>query len=229
MQGFDRYKKNLNAFSKQEVLDIHTKKVCVVGCGGLGGYVMQSLARFGVLHLSVIDGDTFSTTNLNRQLFSAEDAIGRFKVHACKDRLAIINSDATVYAIPEMLTEQNADTLLAGHDLVLDCLDNIPSRRILDAGCRRLGIPYVHGAIGGFYGQVCSIFPGDDMLDSIYPPDSKEHGVEQTLGSPAFIPQAVSAVQCSEALKILTGKGELLRHKLLYIDLLYNDFEIIDL
>lgn len=227
MRCFERYERNLDAFSRREVEAVHDKKVCVVGCGGLGGYVCMALARFGVLNLTVIDGDRFSKSNLNRQLFATEKTVGQPKALVCKKQLADVNSTVTVHAVPHMLTADNAEELLAGHDLAVDCLDNAASRRVLDGACRALGIPYIHGAIGGFYGQVACVFPGDDTLARIYPPDGGGPGVEHRLGSPVFAPQVISAIQCSEALKLLTGKGELLRGALLHIDLLYNDFEII--
>lgn len=227
--GFERYARNLRALSREDVEALHEKRVCIVGCGGLGGYAAQVLARCGVLHLTLVDGDTFAVSNLNRQLFATEKSLGRPKPLVCREALADINPEVEVHAACVMLNEHNADELLIGHDLVLDCLDNIPARRLLDKHCRKLNIPYVHAAIGGFYGQVSCIFPADNTLQAIYPPGMTEKGADFELGSPAFTASLVSALQCSEAVKLLTGKGETVRNALLHIDLLYNEFQLVQL
>jgi len=224
--SFERYIKNTTAFSREEVISVQNKSVCVVGCGGLGGYVIQTLARFGVLRLTLVDYDVFSVSNLNRQLFCTEQNLGQSKTEAAKAGVGAINSQVIVTIHTEKLTEENGETILSGHDLVIDCLDNISARLVIDRFCNQLGIPYVHGAIAGFYGQVSVIYPGDDTLSQIYGDDDGS-GAEQILGCPSFTPQAVAAIQCAEALKILTGRGELLRNKLLYIDLLFGSFDTI--
>ena len=226
--SFERYIKNTNAFSREEVLSVQKKSVCVTGCGGLGGHVIQTLARFGVLSLTLVDFDVFSVSNLNRQIFCTEQNLGQNKAEAAKAGVAVINSRVSVTACTEKLTEKNAESVLSGHDLVIDCLDNLSTRFIIDRFCRQLGIPYVHGAIAGFYGQVSVIYPGDETLAQIYK-DNGGPGAEQTLGSPSFTPQAVAAIQCAEALKVLTGRGGSLRNKLLYIDLLSGSYETISL
>lgn len=220
-----RYIKNTNAFSVRDMALIHEKKICVVGCGGLGGHVALTLARFGVQHLTLVDSDVFSISNLNRQCFSNEQNIGKNKATEAQTQISLINSDVNVSVVQEMLTDCNAAEIIAGHDLVMDCLDNITARRTVDRACETLGIPYVHGAIAGFYGQVATVFPGDGHLRRIYPEEREFKGLENELGNPPFTPQLVAAIQCSEALKLLCGRGELLRNKMLYIDLYYNNFE----
>lgn len=223
----ERYAGNMDAFSPTEVAAIRRKHAAVIGCGGLGGYVCQALARFGVGRLTVIDGDVFSAGNLNRQMFAAEDTLGLPKVEVCRRELARINGDVTVTAHNAMLDDANATRLLAGADIVLDCLDNPKTRLVAARACGDgLRVPLVHGAIGGFFGQVANIFPGDRLLEFLYPnPEAK--GLEKTLGNPVFIAQAVAAIQCVEALKILAGRSDVLRNAFLHIDLLHTRFETI--
>lgn len=224
----ERYSRNMNAFSSEDQRLVAERTICVVGCGGLGGHVAQTLARFGVGRLKLVDGDVFAVSNLNRQVFAKENTLGENKALVCAGALADINSDIVLEAIPEMLSEENAFRILNGCDLAIDCLDSRAARKLLDSMCAECNIPYIHGAIGGFYGQVSTIFPGDDTLAKIYG-QSSAAGIEQELGNPAFIPQMVAAIQCCEALKVLCGKGETLRNTLMYIDLLYNDMLLIDL
>ncbi|MCL1805692.1 MAG: HesA/MoeB/ThiF family protein [Clostridiales bacterium] len=228
IRDFTRYSRNVNAFSREEVEAIRGKSVCVVGCGGLGGYAAMCLARFGVGRLTLVDGDVFDASNLNRQLFCTERNLGKSKALEAKEALAAVNSEVEIVARGEMLTAANSASILSGCDAAVDCLDSASARLILEAGCEAAGIPLVHGAIGGFYGQVCCIFPGDGVISALYggkgsaPPNN-------AAGNPPFTPQMVAAIQCSEALKLLAGREDLLRKKLLIIDLLQNSFFTIDL
>ncbi len=226
----ERYARNIGAFSKEEWAAIRAKRVLVVGCGGLGGHVCQSLARFGVGGLTVVDGDVFNPSNLNRQIFCTEHTLGRNKAVVVREVLAGVNPDVAVEARPVMLAEENAAPIVAGHHVAVDCLDNIPARFLLARHCAEAGIPLVHGAIGGFYGQVANIFPGDNLLETIYPARTGQaEPIEKRLGTPPFAPQLVGAVQSCEALKLLAGRAEVLRGELLHIDMLNNTYERVKL
>lgn len=229
MEHKERYIRNAETFSWAEMENIQKKRICVAGCGGLGGYVCQTLARFGVGKITIIDGDSFNESNLNRQTFATVKSLGLNKALAAQEALAVINPDVAVAVQAVMLSSENAAQILPEHDLAIDCLDNIPTRFILAKQCAEQGIPMVHGAIAGFYGQIANIFPGDGLLDQIYPDQGKaESGLEKKLGNPAFTPQLVAAVQCSEALKILAERENILRHAMLHVDLLNNSYEIIE-
>ena len=225
---FERYSRNMQAFSREEVEAMHEKSVCVIGCGGLGGYVAMSLARFGIGRLVLADGDVFAASNLNRQLFCKETNLGKNKALEAKSALAEINSETRIRVYAHMLTEENCGEIIAGCDVAVDCLDNIPARILLEAGCKDAGIPLIHGAIGGFYGQVCCVFPGDDVLSALYGGRASAPA-DNAAGNPPFTPQLVAAWQCSEALKLLAGRKDVLRKKLLIIDLLLNTTHTIDI
>lgn len=225
MEISKRYISNLGAFSENEIERVREKSACVVGCGGLGGYVCGNLARFGIGRLTVIDGDSFSVGNLNRQQFATSQTLGVNKALACKEALAFINSDVYVTAHPSMLTGDNAASLLEGHDIVVDCLDSIKARRLLAESCEKLHIPLVHGAISGLYGQVSCIMPGDKTMEFLYP-SGAESGLA-ALGNPVFTPALVASIQSCEAIRVLAGKGPGLRGRVLYIDLNNYDFEAI--
>lgn len=122
MENKERYCRNVNAFSWQEMETIRAKRVCIIGCGGLGGFVAQALARFGVGFLTLVDGDVFQESNLNRQLFATTQTLGQNKALAGQQALGIINPNISVKAEPVMLTSLNAGEILPNHDLVIDCL-----------------------------------------------------------------------------------------------------------
>jgi molybdopterin/thiamine biosynthesis adenylyltransferase len=224
----DRYNRNMNTLSPEENERLKNFKVCVVGCGGLGGYVIEMLGRLGIGLITAVDGDVFDATNLNRQLLSSEELLGSSKAFAAQERMKQVNSEVTVHPIRDFVTEENCDEIIGGHHIVIDALDNMSARRLLEQHCEKQSIPLVHGAIAGWYGQVSTIMPGDRTLQKIYPPDENK-GAETELGNPSFSPAMIASIEVAEAVKVLLGRGEILRNKLLTIDLLNQEYEIFDL
>ena len=151
--------------------------------------------------------------------------LGRAKVAAASARIAAINPAVTVVPHQVAYGPANGNELLRGADLVVDALDSIPTRLALAATCNDLGIPLVHGAIGGWYGQVTTQFPGDDTLQQIYRHWSAGKGVEQQFGNPAFTPAVVASLQVAEVCKVLLGVGEPLRRRKLVINLHDMEFD----
>ena len=222
-----RYTRNISTITEEENEKLRDFKVCVIGCGGIGGYVIEMLARIGIGYLTVVDMDVFEESNLNRQILSSEKNLGNSKAIEAKKRINAINSDVHVNVIQSPFNEENGLEIINHHDVVVDALDNIDSRKLLQHFCAEIKIPLVHGAIGGWYGQVCSIFPGDDTFKKIYKNTSV--GIEKKLGNPSFTPASIASIEVSEVIKILLSKGEVLRNKLLTIDLLYNEYNIINI
>jgi len=215
--------------SPEEVRLLHAKKVCVIGCGGLGGFVVENLARLGILHITVVDCDVFEPSNLNRQLYSSESAIGAPKVEAAAKRIGEINSEVRIIGLKARFDEATGVDLLAGHDAVIDALDNIPSRLLLAEICRTLGIPLIHGSIAGWFGQVAAIFPGDKTMEILFGGIDTDKGMETSLGNLPFTAALIASLQSAECVKILTGRGEILRNALLLADLLSGEFRVLPL
>jgi molybdopterin/thiamine biosynthesis adenylyltransferase len=224
----ERYLRNLGTIGVAGQARLLAAKVAVVGAGGLGGTVIELLARQGVGSLRVIDGDVFAAHNLNRQLLATEDTLGAGKAAAAAARVARVNPDVAVEVAPRMLDAENAAALLAGVDVVVDALDSIDVRLLLGRTARQLGIPLVHGAIAGFTGQVATILPGDPGLEKIYDRAAgASRGIETVLGNPAATPALAAALQAQEVVKLLTGVGEPLSGRLLYFDTEFSIFEIL--
>lgn len=216
-----RYARNLGTVGIGGQLKLLRASVAIVGLGGLGGYVAEALARMGVGHLILIDGDDFEEHNLNRQLFSTQRNLGMQKVRAACQRIAEVNSAVTTDGYAAVLTPENLPKLLDGADVVVDALDRLPTRLVLQDGARELGVPMVHGSIGGFLGQVMTIFPEDAGLHALYGNGDglPEQGLESRLGTPSATPMGVAAWEVQEVVKILTDQGELLRGRLLIVDM----------
>jgi molybdopterin/thiamine biosynthesis adenylyltransferase len=214
-----RYLRSYGTVGLEGQIKLLNSTVAVIGAGGLGGGVVEGLARMGVGRIVVVDGDTFVDHNFNRQLLSKESAVGQPKAEAAKARVADINAAVEVVAHTTYLTQENLTEILTGVDVVVDALDRLPTRLMLQEGVQRLGIPLVHGAIAGYMGQVMTIFPEDMGLRALYGEgDIPAQGAEAELGCPAATPMMVSAWQLQEVLKILLGTGELLRGRMLYMD-----------
>jgi molybdopterin/thiamine biosynthesis adenylyltransferase len=130
-----------------------------------------------------------------------------------------------------MLTHENLPELLQEADVVVDALDRLPIRLILQEGVQALGIPLVHGSIAGFLGQVMTIFPDDSGLRGLYggADGLPEQGLEAQLGTPAATPMAVAAWEAQEVVKILTGCGEPLRNRLLVMDMGTGSIDFLEL
>lgn len=219
-----RYQRNRNMISVTEQLQLHRSKVAVIGCGGLGGYIIEELARLGIGWIVAIDPDIFEEHNLNRQLLSSPGALGKAKVEAARARVNEINPAVTITPIKDAFCTANGRELLEGVTVAVDALDSIAYRLELAETCTELGIPMVHGAIGGWYGHVATQLPGDTTVQNIYRNWVEGKGIEKHLGNPAFTPAVVASMEVAEVCKIVLGKGELLRNRKLSIDLL--DMEI---
>ncbi|NLC51066.1 MAG: HesA/MoeB/ThiF family protein [Firmicutes bacterium] len=215
----ERYQRSMGITGIEGQKLLLQSRAVVVGAGGLGGLVIELLARMGIGTLIIVDGDTFSESNLNRQILCTENNLGESKAKVAAQRVRELNSAVEAIAYAERATEENLATILAGADVALDCLDNLPSRHLLQKECRRLGIPMIHGAIAQYMGQVLTIFPEDKGIETLYPDRNMERGVEVLLGNPAATPAMIAAWQVQEAVKILIGEKDLLRNRMLYFDM----------
>lgn len=216
-----RYLRNLGTLGIEGQLKLRRARVAVVGAGGLGGALVELLARLGFGALVVADPDAFTEDNLNRQLLATEENVGEGKAEAAARRVSRVNSAVEVFPRCVFVDDANADALLAGCDLVIDALDNIPSRLVLQRAAARLRIPFIHGAIAGFVGELMTVLPGDRGLEALYGgvENVPEKGIEIAVGTPTPTPAAVAALEAAEAVKIITGIGELVRDRVLFIDL----------
>ena len=228
----DRYLRNRQSLSMADQIRLLEATVCVVGLGGLGGLVAESLARMGVGRLTLVDGDAFETHNLNRQLLSTTVTIGTSKAAAAACRVAAIHPGMEVAAIGENLTPANASKILGGCDLAVDCLDNIPSRFALASAAAEKAIPMVSAAVAGLSGHVTTLFPDGPGLEVIYgPPDAHRasKGEETRLGCLAPAVNLMASLESAEVLKVLLDRPGTLKNRMLVVDLNDYTFETLQL
>lgn len=217
----ERYARNRRILSLSEQIQLLSSSAAVVGVGGLGGSVAEILARLGVGHLVLIDGDTFETSNLNRQLFATDRVLGQPKVEVAKARIATVNEAVLLTVHHQFLDETNGAGLLGAVDVIIDCLDTVKSRFVLQKAASQIGTPMVSAAIAGLMGQMTTVFPEEPGLSRVYGDAQKapDRGVESMLGNLAPTVTYMAGLQCAEAMKILLKKPGVLRNRLLLVDL----------
>jgi molybdopterin/thiamine biosynthesis adenylyltransferase len=218
-----RYIRNGDGITLQEQLKLAESCVSVVGAGGLGGQIILLLARIGVGRLVVVDHDVFDETNLNRQALSSTGQLGNPKVRVAAETVAAINPGVVVESHQVKITDRNAVGLLTGAHVVVDALDSVGDRFVVQAAARELCIPMVHGALAGFEGQLMTIYPEDPGLELLYggakAPGKPWKTPEAVLGVPTLTPAFVATLQCGEVIKTLLGRGRPFRKIMLHVDL----------
>ena len=214
-----RYERNIPSLTEVESAILRKKKVAVIGCGGLGGYIIEQLARLGVGTIRAIDGDVFEESNLNRQLLSDVTKIGVSKAATAKERVAVVNPDVRVEALHMYMDEVNAPNVVGGCDAVVGALDNIYTRRVLEKTCEELGVPYVYGAIHGWVAQAAISMPGQRLIQKMYP-EGVTFKDKSTL---SFTPGLCASMQTALCVKLLVGR-EVETGTVFYFDLLDQEF-----
>jgi len=221
-----RYVRNLGTVGWEGQIALLQSTVGIIGAGGLGGWIIEGLARMGVGRLIVIDGDVFEENNLNRQVLCTERNLGQPKVEAARQRVAQVNAAVEVVTHQVRVDEAQMVELLRGVDVAVDALDALPTRLALQRAAQELSVPLVHGAIAGYVGQVMTIFPDDPGLLELYGERVPERGIEVQWGNPAATPMMVAAWQVQEVIKLLSHRGEPLRRRMLFLD---SEIGVIDI
>ena len=227
----ERYARNFTTFSHADQIQLLRARVSIVGVGGLGGVVAEILARTGIGTLILVDGDRFEESNLNRQLMSSEDRLGRLKVEAAAESIRRVNWTVAIRSCATYLDEANARDLLKDAAVAVDCLDSVDARFTLEAAAGRLNVPMVSAAVAGMFGQLTTLLPKDGGLQDIYGNrhESADRGVEASLGNLACTVFTMASLQCAEVVRVLLNRPGTLKKRMLIVDLAANLFEIVKL
>ena len=201
-------------------------RVLIAGAGGLGSPIAVYLAAAGVGTIRLIDHDVVDISNLNRQILHGDKDVGRWKVDSALDKLSGLNPEIRVEAVRETIGEDNVSRLAEGCDLIVDAMDNLPTRYLLNGVAVERRIPFFHGAVRGFEGRATTIIPGRTAcLMCMYrgPVPEEKFPVIGTA------PAVVGAIQATEVIKFITGAGKLLTNRILLydgLDLTFSEFKI---
>ncbi len=215
-----RFKRNQNTIAQNEQFKLFSSHVAIVGCGGLGGSVSESLARIGVGKMTLIDSDRFCEHNLNRQNFSSIKNLDKPKVKVLKNELRFINPALKIKKHFKSLNEPNISKLLKNADVVIDCVDDIKTKKLLASWCKKNSKKFIHGAIGG---KVLQITDSTD-LKNIY--KSNDSGAESICGNLVMTAQNCASLQALLCVNMLLDKNFSFE-ELLFCDL--SDFEFVRL
>ncbi len=221
--SLERYSRMLalRDFSRDDLERIRRTAVTVVGAGGLGSPVLRLLTAIGFGTIRVIDHDIVDLSNLQRQTIYTTEDIGRPKVEAAVERLAAVNPDVRLDPVLDSITPRNAEELLHGSDMVLDGLDTIHARRIVNIATQRLGIPYVYAGAIEYYGNASTFIPGETGCLHCLLGDARDDP-ERTcavVGVTPTILEMVGAIEVQEAVLLATGRRPNLAGRLLHADI----------
>ena len=216
----DIFARNTGSLDETQQQLLQAKAVAIIGCGGLGGYVIEQLVRIGVGRLHLFDPDVFAPSNCNRQLNALQSTLGQAKAEVAARRAADIHPFCTVQPYVADFRLVGEDQAFAV-DVAVDCLDDIQARRDLAALCRRRAIPLVHGAVSGWYGQVGVQQPDGNLIDRLYPQRLASGSPPSVL---ACTVAAIASLQAAETVKLLLGLHSPLANTWLHIDLKEGDF-----
>lgn len=200
----ERYKRNYKTISLEQQQILAQSMITVIGCGGLGGFIIEGLARSGVGKLRLVDFDTFDVSNLNRQLFSTEETVGASKLEQAVARVQAVNSTVQVEAIDARADLDNLPQIVEGSQAVIDAVDSIEVKIWLEQVCNNHHIPLVYGAIGGNYGQMAVSLPDAPVVSTLYR-NGQKHGIEKTLGNPYYTPCVMGGMMVKLAFDVLFG------------------------
>lgn len=218
------FEKNKEFLTAEQLNSIQSTRVLIVGAGALGQMAAHTLLRSGFVRLTVADGDCFVSDNDNRQLYARPETEGLKKVRVLQTELKKINREAEIRAVEQFVNETNGKRLAVSADILMDCVDDIRTKKYLEVLADSLGICLVHGAVDGWFGQVSTVCPGDGTLAFLYPEDRA--GQEAALMATVNV---VASLQAAEVIKLAIHSEEILRRKVLYIDMRNSDFSCVRL
>jgi len=207
-------------------LKLKRARVLIAGAGGLGSPAAIYLAVAGVGTLGIVDHDTVALSNLNRQILHAEEDIGQPKSDSAHRELKRLNSATTVETVTETLTKANVNRVVTGFDVIIDAMDNLPTRYLLNQAAIAHNVPLMHGGVDGFEGRAMTILPGRSAcLQCMHAGPVPE----KTVPVIGVTPAVIGSIQATEAIKYIAGIGDLLSGRMLVYDgltLKFKEFKV---
>lgn len=224
----ERYKRqvSLDFVGELGMQKLQNAHVVVIGAGGLGSPVLTYLGCAGVGSIKIVDLDTIALSNLNRQFFYSESEVGQYKAKLAAKRISDQNPHIKVTAVCEKVTLDNVASIVAGATVIVDCVDNIDTRIIVNEYAMTHDIPLVEAGIDGMYGFVTAIRPSSACLGCMGFLDATITKSEiPTLGATAGV---IGSLQANECIKIILGLEDVLWGKMLQYDGFQTSFEVIE-
>jgi adenylyltransferase/sulfurtransferase len=220
LERYDRQIR-IDQWSVEGQMKLKSARVMIAGIGGLGCPASIYLAAAGVGTLKLVDNEKVELSNLNRQILHSENDIGKFKVDSAKEKLFNLNRHVIVETSKETISDANIDGIVRGCDVMVDGMDNLETRFVLNRAAIRDNIPFIHGSVEGFHGHVMTIIPRKSPCLYCLYGNVSSRKVKFPVTGPT--PGAVASLQAMEALKLITGIGKPASEKLIMIDGTYME------
>jgi adenylyltransferase/sulfurtransferase len=220
------YERQVALIGRRGQKKLKQAKVLLAGAGGLGTAVASYLTAAGIGYLEIVDRDRVRLSNLNRQILFSENDEGKSKAPALARRLRLLNPHIEIAAKAEDLVGADRQKRFSAYDVLVDALDNFPSRYVLNKAALEQGIPLIHGSIRGYYGQLTTVTAGLTACLRCLFPESPETEVLPVLGPVCGV---IGCLQAMEVIKYLLGNGSLLMNRLLVFDGLRGAMETVEL
>jgi len=194
--------------------------VLLVGAGGLGGAIAYYLAASGVGRLGLVDFDNLELSNLQRQILYKESDVGKLKVESAQRGLQELNSELDIKTYTSEFTCESGEKILSAdnYDVIVDAVDNFAARQAMNKLSQEHEIPFVHGAVYRFEGEVSTFYPGKGPCYACLYAEAPEAD-DAAPGPASFTPGVIGTLEAAETIKLLLGMDELLVGRLLRVDL----------
>ena len=215
----------ISGFGRKGQEKLKRTTVFVAGAGGLGSPVSIYLAVAGIGNLKIVDNDEVELSNLNRQVLHWNKDIGKEKSLSAKEKISQINPDVKIDATCETISEGNVFELVGGCDMIVDAMDNFPTRYLLNKAALKKNIPFFYGGVNGLHGMVTTIVPGETACLRCIVAEAPPPMVIPVIG---VTPGIIGCIQATEAIKYIVGIGELLKNRLLLVDGLEMTFQEVE-
>ena len=224
-RDLSRYSRQIPLLREDGQERLFASHVFIAGAGGLGSAAAFYMAAAGFGRITIVDGDSVETSNLNRQILHGMKDLGRSKASSACESMRELNPEVEVEPICATIEADNIDELLGDAELIVDALDSFDARFLLNRAAIERGIPLFHGAISGFRGQATTVIPGRTACIRCIYPRHPPSTTPPALGSTCGI---IGSIQVNEAVKYVGGKGCLLENRLAIWDGLASVLEEVE-
>ncbi|MFA5540792.1 MAG: HesA/MoeB/ThiF family protein [Bacteroidales bacterium] len=233
-EELDRYNRQiiLPEFGIEAQKKLKEVSVLIIGVGGLGSVSSTYMVASGIGKIGLMDNDTVSISNLQRQVLFREDELGLSKVERAKETLERLNSNVEIITYKTFLTPENAISIIKNYDVIIDGTDNFKARYLINDVCVGLGKPFVYASIGDYFGQVSVFNLTENSCNyrDLFPDYNTLKNKENTnKGVMGVLPSIAASIQTNEAIKIITNTGDILNNKILSFNILNNEFNTLKL